>query len=84
MLGLAGVLEPEVERIEVLRLRLLPAAAARSAEACDTPARAAAEAGSRCDALMMLPAPVLGVLMLGPKLRDDAVDEERRWREGVG
>ena len=78
MLGRAGVLVPEVERTEVFLLKLLPAAAARSAEACDTPPSAA----SRWAAPRMLLAPVLGVLR--PKLRDEAVDEERRWREGVG
>lgn len=73
---------PEVERTEVFLLRLLPAAAARSAEACEIPPSAAADAGSRWEALMMLLAPVLGVLK--PKLRDEAVEEERRWRDGVG
>lgn len=76
------MLVPEVERTEGLRLRLPPAAAARSAEACDMPPRGAEAFGSRWLAFRMLLAPVLGVL--SPKLRDEAVEEERRWRELVG
>lgn len=76
MLGRAGVLVPEVERTEGFRLRLPPAAAARSAEACDMPARGAEAVGSRWLAFRALLAPVLGVLRA--RLRDEAVEEERR------
>lgn len=77
---------PEVERTEGLRLREPPAAAARSAEAWLIPPRGAG-AALGCWALpSTLDALVLGVLIpKTPKpLRLEAVDEERRWRDGVG